>query len=66
MLEFSFKARNPKVIFPVAVSFTSGDSICPIEVASVLPTDANIGDKPLRYSAKKTLTVDEYLIESSE
>jgi hypothetical protein len=65
-LEFSFKGRNPKAIFPVSVTFTSADTLCPIAVTAVLPSDASVGDKPLRYSATKTLTVDEYTIECNE
>lgn len=63
MLEFSIKSRNPKCIFPVSVAFTSSDTLCPIEVASVIPSDAAVGDKALRFSATKSLTVDEYVIE---
>ena len=66
MMEFSFKGRNPKVIFPVSVAFTSADTLCPIQVTSIIPSDAAVGDKPLRFSATKALTVDEYVIECSE
>ena len=63
MMEFSFKGRNPKCIFPVSVAFTSTDTLCPIDVTSVIPSDGAVGDKPLRFSATKSLTVDEYTIE---
>ena len=45
--------------FPVNVSFSSTDTLCPIDVASVVPYDGG----PLRFSATKTLQTDEYTVE---
>ncbi len=45
--------------FPVSVNFTSTDTLCPIDVTSVMPYE---GDE-LRFSATKTLLVDEYQVE---
>ena len=45
--------------FPVSVNFTSTDTLCPIDVTSVMPYEGG----ELRFSASKTLTADEYVVE---
>ena len=45
--------------FPVSVNFSSADTLCPIDVSSVVPYDGG----PLRFSSTKTLQTDEYVVE---
>jgi hypothetical protein len=45
--------------FPVSVGFSSTDTLCPIDVESVMPYE---GDA-LRFSATKSLQADEYVVE---
>jgi len=62
-LEFSIKGKNTDAFFPVRVNFSSAETLCPIQVTSIIPADASPGDKALRYSVSTSLTVEEFLIE---
>jgi len=59
-LEFSVKGRSEDAFFPVTVTFTSSDLLCPLAVASVTPVG---DDKPLRYSASRSLATESYTVE---
>lgn len=59
-MEFSIKARNADAFFPVRVSFTSSDTLCPIALADVVTVDDG---KQLRHSSQKSLATDEYTVE---
>lgn len=59
-LEFNIRGRDVDVFYPVALSFTSADTLCPIDVdtvTSVAPEDAG---KTIRTSVSKTLQVERY------
>ena len=62
-LEFSIKGKNTDALFPVRVNFSSAETLCPIQITSIIPADGSPGDKALRYSVSTSLTVEEFLIE---
>lgn len=61
-LEFTVKGKSVDSFFPVQVTFSSVDTLCPIALESIVPADAEPTDKPLRYSVTKTLS-GEYTVE---
>lgn len=59
-LEFAIKSRNEDGFFPVSLSFTSGETLCPLAVRDVASLDDG---RSLRFASSKSLTVESYTVE---
>jgi coatomer subunit delta len=59
-LEFNIKGKNLDAFFPVTVTFTSSDLLCPIAVDNIVTVDES---QPVRYGASRSLLVESYHIE---
>lgn len=59
-MEFSIRGADVDSFFPIRVQYSSNDTLCPVEVQSVVPLDS---DKPFRFGIQKACTADEYTVE---
>jgi hypothetical protein len=59
-LEFNIKGRNVDAFFPITITFSSGDTLCPLEVTDLVTLE---DERSLRYSVTKTMSVESYEID---
>lgn len=61
-LEFVVAGSNEAAFFPVAITFSSDDTICPIHVAAVTQVDTS---EPAKFGLYRNLTTEKYEIVAS-
>lgn len=62
-MEFKVKGRDADAFFPVQVSFNSSDTLCPLQVSTVIPAEADPATaRPYRYTAKGSMVTEGYTV----